>query len=285
MILIADSGSTKANWCLIGREREVLYFGTEGYNPYYVDSQYIRQSLHSALPADVPREEITEVHFYGAGCEPSTEAVISQALGALFKRAAISVGSDLEAAAKALLGNQPGFAAILGTGTNTCIYDGATVTHSIDPLGYMLGDEGSGSYIGKKLLIAYCREYLPLPMQQQFLATYGLTKEKIMERVYKDPLANRFCAGFAKFVKQHLDDDFVRGLAEDAFHDFFNALVCHYPGYASYTLNCVGSIAFHFADMLKETAAHYGMTTGRIIQNPIQGLAEYYQQAMTVESK
>lgn len=282
MKLIADSGSTKANWCLLCPGKEALYFSTEGYNPYYVDSRYIQQSLHNALPAEVPRAMVTEVHFYGAGCEPSTEAVVIQALHALFGNAAVSVGSDMLAAAKALLGNGSGFAAILGTGTNTCLYDGTQVIHSIDPLGYMLGDEGSGSYIGKKLLIAYCREYLPLPLRQQFLAVYGLTKEHIMERVYKDALANRFCAGFAKFVKQHLDDAFVYQLALDAFHDFFRSLVCHYPGYADYTLNCVGSIAFYFEDLLKQTAAHYGMSTGRIIQDPIHGLAQYYLQEISV---
>lgn len=285
MKLIADGGSTKASWCLVRPGEEPLYFSTEGYNPYYVDSPYIQRSLHKTLPAEVPRAAVTEVHFFGAGCEPSTEAVISTALRALFENAAVSVGSDLLASAKALLGNRPGFAAILGTGTNTCIYDGTAVTHSIDPLGYMLGDEGSGSYIGKKLLIAYCREYLPAHLHRQFFATYGLTKEQIMERVYKDPLANRFCAGFAKFVKQHLDDTFVYQLASDAFHDFFRALVCQYPGYAGYTLNCAGSIAFYFEDVLKETAASYGMATGRIIQDPIQGLAEYYRQQEAVGSK
>lgn len=278
MILIADGGSTKANWCLIHPENEVLYFSTEGYNPYYVDSHYIRQSLHGALPAEVQRTAVTAVHFYGAGCEPSTEAVITTAISALFENAVVTVGCDMLAAAQALLGDQPGFAAILGTGTNTCLYDGKQVIHSIDPLGYMLGDEGSGSYIGKKLLIAYCREYLPLPLRQQFFTVYGLTKEDIMERVYKDPMANRFCAGFAKFVKQHLHDAYIHQLATDAFHDFFRSLVCHYPDYAGYTLNCVGSIAFHFEDILKKTAAHYGMATGRIIQDPIQGLAHYYRQ-------
>ena len=278
MILIADGGSTKATWCLVHPEKEVLYFSTEGYNPYYVNSHYIHQSLHKALPAEVLRAKVREVHFYGAGCEPSTEGVIAQGLSALFENAVVTVGSDLLAAAQALLGDQPGFAAILGTGTNTCLYDGEQVIHSIDPLGYMLGDEGSGSYIGKKLLIAYCREYLPLPLRQEFLAAYGLTKETIMERVYKDPMANRFCAGFTKFVKQHLNDPYIHQLATDAFHDFFRSLVCHYPGYADHTLNCVGSIAFHFEDILKETAAHYGMATGRIIQDPIQGLAQYYRQ-------
>ncbi|MBO9153614.1 N-acetylglucosamine kinase [Chitinophaga sp. GCM10012297] len=278
MKLIADGGSTKASWCLVSQGEEPLYFSTEGYNPYYVNSEYIQHSLHKTLPSAVPRMAVTEVHFFGAGCEPSTEAVIAKALRALFVNAAVSVGSDLLASAKALLGNKPGFAAILGTGTNTCMYDGEQVTHSIDPLGYMLGDEGSGSYIGKKLLIAYCREYLPPHLRGRFMAVYGLTKEQIMERVYKDPLANRFCAGFAKFVKQHLDDAFIYQLASDAFHDFFRALVCQYPGYADHTLNCAGSIAFHFEDILKETAASYGMVTGRIIQDPIQGLAGYYRQ-------
>ncbi|MGX5817222.1 N-acetylglucosamine kinase [Chitinophaga lutea] len=282
MILIADGGSTKATWCLIRPGMETLYFSTEGYNPYYVDSEYIQRSMRQALPAGVPCADVTEVHFFGAGCEPSTEQVIIRGLQPLFAQAEVTVGSDLLAAARALLGDKPGFAAILGTGTNTCLYDGRGVTHSIDPLGYMLGDEGSGSYIGKKLLIAYCREYMPLTLREEFYAQYGLTKELIMERVYKDPLANRFCAGFTTFVKERLDDVYIHRLASEAFDDFFRGLVCHYPGYRAHSLNCVGSVAFHFEPVLRQSAARFGMSMGRIIQDPIQGLVQYFQRGVVI---
>src|SRR5690554_3741360 len=163
MIIIADGGSTKTNWCLIDDLGRNIYFNTEGYNPYFVSSEYIQSSLKKGLPEDLQLDKITEVYYYGAGVHNEEKAgIIKDAFEIFFKKATISIGHDLLAAARALLGVESGFAAILGTGTNTCLYDGNDITLNINSAAYILGDEGSGCYIGKKLLTeigrASCRE-------------------------------------------------------------------------------------------------------------------------------
>ena len=151
MIIIADGGSTKTNWCLVTEEGKKVYFNTEGYNPYFSSTAYIIQSLAENLPTDLEKNEITEVNYYGAGCSTDEmRNIVAEAMRAVFTKARVYVGHDLLAAARALLGTSEGFAAILGTGTNSCIYNGKEVVHNIDSGAYILGDEGSGCYIGKK---------------------------------------------------------------------------------------------------------------------------------------
>ena len=199
MIIIADGGSTKTNWCLLDDERKKIYFNTEGYNPYFVDETYIVESLRKNLPEDLQFAKITEVNFYGAGVHNEEKAKeLENAFQVIFHSSKIFIGHDLLGAARALLGKSKGFAAILGTGTNTCIYDGHDISHQIDSGAYILGDEGSGCYIGKKLLIDYLRGYMPEAVRTSFWETYKLTPDDIQEHVYTKPLANRFCAQFSK---------------------------------------------------------------------------------------
>ena len=278
MILVADSGSTTTNWCLINQSGENFLFDTEGYNPYYVDQDYIVQSLNKNLPGDIRPAQITEVHFYGAGCMLDKTPVIEDALQLVFQRAKVHTAMDLLAASRALLGREPGFAAILGTGTNTCIYDGNKITQNIDSLGYMLGDEGSGSYIGKKLLQEYLRGYMPEPVSSQFREYIGLSFDEIMDRVYTHSMANRFCAGFAMFAGEHIELPYLYDIVKTSFVDFFNNLVSRYPGYQQYSLNCLGSVGYHFRNILKETAAMFKMETGKIISSPMEDLVRYHSQ-------
>lgn len=278
MILVADSGSTTTNWCLINQSGENFLFDTEGYNPYYVDQDYIVQSLNKNLPGDIKPAQITEVHFYGAGCMLDKTPVIEDALQVVFQRAKVHTAMDLLAASRALLGREPGFAAILGTGTNTCIYDGNKITQNIDSLGYMLGDEGSGSYIGKKLLQEYLRGYMPEPVSNQFREYIGLSFDEIMDRVYTHSMANRFCAGFAMFAGEHIEMPYLYDIVKTSFVDFFNNLVSRYPGYQQYSLNCLGSVGYHFRNILKETAAMFRMETGKIISSPMEDLVRYHSQ-------
>lgn len=278
MILVADSGSTTTNWCLINQSGENFFFDTEGYNPYYVDQDYIVQSLNKNLPGDIKPAQITEVHFYGAGCMLDKTPVIEDALELVFRRAKVHTAMDLLAASRALLGREPGFAAILGTGTNTCIYDGNKITQNIDSLGYMLGDEGSGSYIGKKLLQEYLRGYMPEPVSNQFREYIGLSFDEIMDRVYTHSMANRFCAGFAMFAGEHIELPYLYDIVKTSFVDFFNNLVSRYPGYQQYSLNCLGSVGYHFRNILKETAAMFKMETGKIISSPMEDLVRYHSQ-------
>src|SRR5690606_36436131 len=216
MIIIADGGSTKTNWCLLYKAGQKIYFNTEGYNPYFVSTQYIIDSLKKNLPSDLEREEIREVNYYGAGCSTDEkEKIVAKALKVIFSKAKVQVGHDLLAAARALLGLETGFAAILGTGTNTGLYNGRDIIHNIDSAAYILGDEGSGCYIGKKLLTDYLRGYMPEVVRTVFWETYKLTPDDVMDAVYTKPLANRFCASFSKFVYDVMVDiNYSRGLVE-----------------------------------------------------------------------
>lgn len=279
MILIADGGSTKTNWCLVTNDEKKVYFNTEGYNPYFVSEAYITKSLNENLPVDLEKDKITEVNFYGAGCSTDEmRAHVQRAMQLVFTKATVNIGHDMLAAARAVLGRNAGFAAILGTGTNTCLYDGKDVIQNIDSGAYILGDEGSGCYIGKKLLTDYLRGYMPENLRQIFWDTYQLTPDDVNEQVYTKPLANRFCAQFSKFVydNNNVQLQYTHNLVKTSFQDFFKNLVTHYPNYQSYSFNCIGSVAYNFRDVLEEVVAENGMTLGNIIRSPIDNLVKYH---------
>lgn len=279
MILIADGGSTKTNWCLLNEAGRKIYFNTEGYNPYFVTSDYIEDSLRNTLPDHLEADKIKEVYYYGAGC--STEAnnkLVENGMQKIFTSANIFVGHDLLAACRALLGDEPGFAAILGTGTNTCTYDGDDITLNIDSLGYFLGDEGSGSYIGKRILADYMKGFMPKGLREAFYDNYALTNEDIFDHIYNKPLPNRFCASFSKFIYDNKDEyeEYTESVVDYAFKAFFENLVIHYPDYKKYRLNCIGSVGYTFRDRLSYIADQYEMGVGKIIRSPIDDLVEYH---------
>ena len=279
MILIADGGSTKCNWCLLDDAHSRVYFNTEGYNPDFTSTAAIAASLGQHLPDTLPREQVREVHFYGAGVSSAQKAeVIAAALRQLFPQAKATVTEDLLAAARALLGRQPGFAAILGTGTNSCLYDGAKITYNVDSLGYFLGDEGSGSYFGKRLLRDYLRNLLPDGLQDIFRETYNLgSRNDILDRLYNQPLPNRFLASFAKFAYDHNNVPYCRDIVLEGFETFFQNLVLHYPRVQEYSFNCVGSVGYNFRDVLTQVAKNHGMGVGKIIRSPIDDLVSYHE--------
>ncbi len=279
MILIADGGSTKCSWCQLDDAHQRVYFNTEGYNPDFIDTPGIVQSLGAALPGTLPRNEVREVHFYGAGVSSDAKAaVIGNALKQLFPNVkTVEVTEDLLAAARALLGRGPGFAAILGTGTNSCLYDGKKITYNVDSLGYFLGDEGSGSFIGKRLLRDYMRGLLPDGLQDAFRETYDLgSRNDILDRLYNQPLPNRFLASFAKFTYDHNNVSYCRDIVLQGFQAFFQNIVLHYPRFQDYTFNCVGSVGYNFRDALTQVAHGHGMQVGKIIRSPIDDLVEYH---------
>lgn len=277
MIIIADSGSTKTNWCLVDKENKKVYFTTEGYNPNYVTREYLLDSLAHALPDGYKWDEVSEVFFYGAGCSEDRYDYMRNALQQLFTSARIEIAMDLLAAARALLGNKPGFAAILGTGTNSCIYDGQKIVRNIDSLGFILGDEGSGGYIGKKILSDYIRGYMPEDVRIRFWETYHITGDEIIEQVYTKPLANRYCAGFCKFITEDKQQSqYLLDIVRNAFRALFENIVTGYPEYSAYSFNCVGSIAWHFKDILTEVASEYRMQIGDIITYPMDNLVQYH---------
>lgn len=277
MILIADSGSTKTSWCLKDGINEYFFFNTEGYNPYYVDATYISNSIMTNLPDFVVADKIKEIHFYGAGCSEDKSPIVNNALKEVFVNAdSIYVESDLLAAARSVLGKSEGFVAILGTGTNSCIYDGEKIVHQVDSLGFVLGDEGSGAYLGKQLLIAYTRGYLPEDLKAIFWENYKITPSEIISRIYTKPLANRFSAEFSRFVGENIEHPFISNLVTESFRDFFKNIISYYPNYTYYSLNCIGSVAHNFLPFLEVVAKENNMKIGNIIRNPIDGLIKFH---------
>jgi glucosamine kinase len=275
MILIADGGSTKSSWCIADAQQS-FFFQTEGYNPYFVDSAYILNSLRQALPPQIETGKVTGIYFYGAGCAADKIHIILDALHSIFGNAKCHIEDDMLAAARALLGSKPGFAAILGTGTNTCIYDGQQITHNIDSLGFILGDEGSGGAMGKKIIGDYIRGAMPGDIKQCFEETYNTTADELIDNIYSRPMANRFCAAFSTFLYDNIQHPYARGVVKDSFKSLFKNLVSNYPDYKEYQFNCVGSIGYHFKDILAEVADSYGMQLGLIVKSPIQDLVQFH---------
>lgn len=276
MIVIADSGSTKTNWCFLQKDKVQLLKDTEGFNPYYVNTEQIKNSLELHFTDADLNNSVTEIHFYGSGCFPEMVPVVSNALTKIFKNASVSIELDLLAAARALLKSEPGFAAILGTGTNSCLYDGEKIIQNIDSLGFILGDEGSATSIGKRLLADYIRGYMPADMENLFSKEYQLTKDQIFRKVYGTQHANRFCGGLSLFVHKYIEYTYMSELVESCFRLFFSNLVSQYKNYQQHSFNCIGSIGFVFADQLKKVAMDFNMLPGTIVRSPLEGLISYH---------
>ncbi len=280
MILIADSGSTKTDWALVNPDKgPAKVISTIGFNPYFIDSEAIYNTLCDTLTNQFDAGSIGSVFFYGAGCSTDEKKqIVRKALERAFPHAKeIFIGHDLLGSARALLGNNSGFAAILGTGANTCIYDGMDCSYNIDSLGYLLGDEGSGSYIGKKLVRDFMRRRLEPELQQRFKERFQIeNNEQIYKTLYSTQFPNRYLAGFCKFADEYVTHPYIRNKVRDSFRDFFKNLVSKYPDYKNYSFNCVGSVGFVFKDILEEVAVSFDMKMGKVIKSPIEGLITYH---------
>lgn len=278
MLLIADGGSTNCQWCLADATSPRQYFRTEGYNPYAVGTATIVASLGAALPPTLPRAQVRAVHFYGAGITDASKAeVVAAALRQLFPAAHVTVEEDMLAAARALLGHRPGLAAILGTGQNSALYDGQRLTHTVEGLSYILGEEGAGTYLGKRLLRDFLRQRLPPELQAAFAATYQPGPlPAVLDRVYAQPAPNRYLASFAPFAHQHYAHPYCQTVVQEAMEAFFTQIITHYPAYQTYTFNCVGSVGYAFREALAAAAARHGMPMGTVLQSPIEALVDYH---------
>jgi N-acetylglucosamine kinase-like BadF-type ATPase len=278
MILIADSGSTKTLWSLQDNEGSVRRFETKGFNPYFSDQQQLVNTLNeSEVLRGIHRDESIDIYFYGAGCFPDKAHTIEQAMHSFFSRALVHVELDLLGAARGLLGHSDGFVGILGTGANSGLFVGGKIVQNIDSLGYILGDEGSGCYIGKQLLSMYLRGYLPADLAEKFFDCYRLSSEDIMDALYAKPLANRFCASFSTFVGSNIEHPFLGKLVANCFDDFFKNLVSQYSDYQNLSFNCVGSVAYHFQHILEQSCQKFHMNLGNIRQSPMDGLELFHK--------
>ncbi|MES2652601.1 MAG: N-acetylglucosamine kinase [Bacteroidota bacterium] len=278
MIIVADSGSTKTSWAVLKNAEEPQLYSTEGYNPYYVDADYIQKSIITNFSHQVDASKVAHIYFYGAGCSGGKDQIVKNALTAVFPNANIVIESDLLAAAKSLLGNKEGFISILGTGTNTGFYSNGKIVNQVNSLGFWLGDEGSGAYLGKKLLSQFARKAMPIELMEAFERDYSLTPDRVVPTFYDVELQNRYSAKFTLFLHQHIEHVYIKKLVRSAFVDFFENIVCLYPNYRSYSLNSIGSIGLTFIDQLKEVAYSYGMNVGKINKSPMEGLIAYHRQ-------
>ena len=277
MILIADSGSTKTQWNVIDREQLVCEVFTKGLNPYFQTPEEMGKELRSALLPHIPAGPYAAVRFFGAGCtQEKIRSMERMLMDNLSVSDTVEVGSDMLGAARSTCGREAGIACILGTGSNSCLYDGQSITANVSPLGFILGDEGSGAVLGRLLVGHLLKNQLGAELKERFLSEYGLTVADIIERVYRKPFPNRFLASFSPFITRHLDDPRMRQLVLDAFRDFFVRNVMQYDGYADHPVHFVGSVAYHYQQLLRDTAEGLGLRVGIIAQSPMEGLRGYY---------
>ena len=281
MKLIADSGSTKTDWAIIDDGKAVRMIATSGINPYYLSSESIREIITRELVPHTEPGKIREIFFYGAGCSTENKtAVLKEHLKEHYHDAGISINHDILGAARALNGRKPGIACILGTGSNSCVYDGEKVVGNISSLGFIFADEGSGAYLGKNFLFRYFRKQLPQEIQADFENEFHLSLENILDAVYNQPKPGRFLASFSKFMARHKEHPYIRTFLRDAFSEFLKNQVMQYPEYEKYPVNFTGSIAFVYSDILHEAAVLCNINIGRILKSPIEGLIEYHTKGL-----
>ena len=282
MHLIADSGSTKTDWCLCNKGSVILNIQTQGINPYHQTEEAIEEVLREELLPQLTRESRLTAHsstsivFYGSGCANATACNrIKEALFKVLDTEDVTVHSDLLGAARALCGHEEGIACVLGTGSNSCLYNGKEIIANTPPLGYILGDEGSSAVLGRRLVGDCLKNQLPEALRDEFLAEYQLTQEIILEKVYRQPLANRFLASLTPFLSKHKEVPEVHKLLVESFVDFFVRNVKQYRR-PWLPIHFVGSIANAFSAELKVAAESLGMELGTIMQSPIEGLVKYH---------
>lgn len=281
MILIADSGSTKTDWVLLQTKSDTILSNikTQGINPVFLSRDRIRavicEELIPHLSAD-SLQSVSEIYFYGAGCREEFVPSMESLLRELFPHAReVSVNSDMLGAACAVCGHKEGLACILGTGMNSCLFDGNHMTKNVPSLGFILGDEGSGAVMGKLLLNNVYKGFFKEQVKEELERTYQLSISTIIQRVYREPMPSRFLASLALFVHDHLNDDQVKQMVIDNFRSFFqkNIILYHRP---DLEVGAVGSVAFYFKEQLIEAAQLEGIRMGRMMKSPINGLIEYH---------
>lgn len=276
MILIADSGATKTDWCFGEDKENAKIIQTQGINPFHQSKEHIDKVLkEELLPQLKNATSITHIHFYGAGCTPEKSLIVKEALQTAFSQAETQVESDLLGAARSLCGKEPGIACILGTGSNSCEYDGEKLRSNVSPLGYILGDEGSGAVLGKRLVSDCLKHQLPEHICQNFLEESKLTPAEIIDKVYRQPQANRFLASLTPFLSRHREEPEIHDLLVSCFSDFFQRNVMQYD-YPQKPVHFTGSIAWYFQKEVKEAAEKKNILCGKFIKSPIHGLIAYH---------
>ncbi len=279
-ILIADSGSTKTDWLLVANGEPLAQFQSAGMNPFYQSREEIDTVLENEVLPKLPTDA-QEIFFYGAGCaDEHTSKPIKDGLAKVMRSASrVQVASDMLGAARALCGTEPGIACILGTGANNAFYNGREIVRSIGSLGFWLGDEGSGSYLGKTLVVHFLQNELPSDLHVLFAHAYpAIERLSVLEHAYRKPFPNRYFAAFSEFLTHNLQHPFIQNLASTAFDLFVEKYILKHKDVEKYPVHFTGSIAFYYQTILKESVRRHGILAGRILKSPLTGLAEYHLQ-------
>ncbi|MBN1197937.1 MAG: ATPase [Bacteroidales bacterium] len=277
MILISDSGSTKTLWALIQDGKQEKMIQTQGLNPYFTPPEMMQDIIHNELIHKILSDNITQIYFYGAGCSTDkNNNLIRNQLHHFFREAHIEVFHDILGAGRALFGRKQGIACILGTGCNSCFFDGKDVFPRIPSLGYLYGDEGAGSYLGKEFLGKYLKNELPEQIKTAFDNKYHYTLEDILNSLYNKPFPNRFLAAFSLFLKDHIEDQYIHDLIYFSFLEFIQTHIIKYDHYTSLPIGFIGSIAYQYQGILHEAAQSHSLVPEKILQTPLEGLVEYH---------
>jgi N-acetylglucosamine kinase-like BadF-type ATPase len=277
-ILIADSGSTKSEWCMLhdGKRKKVAI---QGISPYFLDGQGIEEVLVRDLAPSLKNYPPDLVYYYGTGCNnPDNRKMVRKALHHVFPGAKVHVTHDLMGAALALNGRSRGIACILGTGSNSCYFDGRKIARNSPGLGFVLGDEGSGAYLGKKVLQYYLYNTFDEELRYKFDAKYATNSKEILESIYKKPLPNRYLASFTLFLVENRGHYMIENIIEDGLNDFFFNHLCKYRESWKLPIHFVGGVAYGFRDVVKELCGVYEFELGKILQKPMDGLIKYHSQ-------
>jgi len=277
MYLIAESGSTKCDWMLVDGKNNQSFCSTMGFNPYFHSSELIESELLNNFQISTMASLIKGVYFYGAGCSSEElNNIVKAGLSKVFTNATILVDHDLLACAYATYSGKPQISCIIGTGSNSCYFDGEKLSEEVPALGYILGDEGSGSYFGKQLISNFLYHRLPKEIELDFIETYGYTKDDLVEHVYMKPNANVFIASFMPFIAKHKENAFFKDMVREGFKKFIDVHVTCYKNYKEVEVNFVGSISQIFEQELREAADYYSVKIGALIRRPAEALVEYH---------
>lgn len=277
-ILLADSGATKCEWCVVDKGKLKKTIFTIGISPYFLSGDQIEELIRRDLFPQMKRYKIDAIYYYGTGCKnPDNQKIVKKAINRVFTGIPTEVTHDLMGAARAVCQHEKGIACILGTGSNSCYFNGKKIIKNSPGLGYVLGDEGSGAYLGKKVIQYFLYKTFDEELTYRFNEMFRITDTEILEQVYKQPLPNRFLAGFALFLSENRGHYMVENIVEDGLNDFFFQHIIKYNESWKFPIHFVGGVAFGFRDVVTDLCASYELELGQIMQHPMEGLIRYHQ--------
>lgn len=284
MILLAESGSTKCDWVALNSDgSEHTRFSTMGFNPYFHSAPFIEEELGNNATVKALRSKIEHIYFYGAGASSeSLKDIIKDGLSRIMPRAMIYVDHDLVASAYSTYTGEPAITCILGTGSNSCFFDGKTVSEEVPALAYILGDEGSASFIGKRLVADFLYKRLPKELAEDFYETYGVDKDEIITSVYNKPGANVYLASYSRFAGKHMNHDYIREIVREGFAKFADIHIACFANCREVPVHFVGSVGAIFHELLEDVLAERGFKMGQIMRKPVDGLIKYHIEQMDI---